>query len=119
MNDDLKNNYKVSIIKMETFDFEKTNSKFSCNISPNIILHIMRINHSVALLYFTDEMCNNINVPEDIVVYACNHQDINIKIIENPIKQCYSLCWTDNYTIEYKKIEILSLNSQRKWNIIS
>jgi phosphate starvation-inducible membrane PsiE len=104
---------------METFDFTKIDNEYMYNMGSNMILHIKRINHSVAILYFTDEMNNKINIPEDIVVYTYYYQDTNIKIIQKPIKQDYHLCWTDNYTIEYKKIQILSLNSQRKWNIMS
>lgn len=104
---------------METFDFTKTDNEYMYNMGSNMILHIKQTNHSVALLYFTDEMSNKINIPEDIVVYTYDYQDTNKKIIQKPIKQDYPLCWTDNYTIEYKEIEFLSLNTQRKWNIIS
>ena len=110
---------------METFDFTNADNEYIYNMGSNMILHIKRSNHSVAVLYFTDEMNNKINIPEDIVVYKdiviCTYDchDTPKKSIQKTIKQDYPLCWTDNYTIEYKKIEILSLNSQRKWNIIS
>ena len=100
---------------MDTFDFTNTDNEYIFNMGSNIILHIKRSNHSVAVLYFTDEMSNKINIPDDIVVYTYT----NKKIIQKAIKQDYPLCWTDNYTIEYKQIQILSINSQRKWNIIS
>ena len=85
----------------------------------NAILHIKWINHSVAVLYFTDDLSNKINIPDGIVVYTYDYRDTNKKIIQKRCNQDYLLCWTDNYTIEYNKIQILSLNSQRKWNIIS
>ena len=105
------------MLKMETFDFTKKDNKYKYNMGSNIILNIKRINHSVAVLYFTDEMSNKINIPDDIVIYTYDYEDTNKKIILKAIKEECPLCWTDNYTIEYKKIEILSINSQRKWNI--
>ena len=104
---------------MEIFDFTKTDNEYTYNMGSNAILHIKRVNHGVAVLYFTDELSNKINIPDGIVVYAFDYQDTIKKIIQKPIKQDYPLCWTDNYTIEYKQIEIVSLNSQRKWKIIS
>ena len=102
---------------METFDFTKTDNEYMYNMGSNMILHIKRTNHSVAVLYFTDEMSNKINIPDGIVVYT--YDDTNKKMIQKAFKQndSFPLCWTDNYTIEYKKIQILSLHSQRKWII--
>lgn len=48
------------------FDFTKTDDEYLYNI----ILHITQMNHSVVMLYFTDEMNNNINIPDGIVVYT-------------------------------------------------
>ena len=104
---------------METFDFTKTDNEYTYNMGSNVILHIKRMNHGVAVLYFTDELSNKINIPDGIVVYAFDYQDTIKKIIQKPIKQDYPLCWTDNYTIEYNQIEIVSTNSERKWKIIS
>ena len=104
---------------METFDLTKTDNEHMYTMSSNMILHIKRMNHGVAVLYFTDNMSNKINIPEDIVVYTYDYQDTNKKIVQKAIQQDYPLCWTDNYTVEYKKIQILSLNTQRAWNIIS
>ena len=104
---------------METFDFTKTDNEYVYPVGSNMILHIKRVNHGVAVLYFTDEMSNKINIPEGIVVYTFDYQDTIKKIKQKPIKQDYALCWTDNYTIEYNQIEIVSTNSERKWKIIS
>jgi hypothetical protein len=46
----------------------------------NMILHIKRLNHSVAILYFTDEKSNKINIPDDILVYTYNYEDTNKKM---------------------------------------
>jgi hypothetical protein len=43
---------------METFDFRTTDNEYMYNMDSNMILHIKRNNHSVAILYFTDEMGN-------------------------------------------------------------
>jgi hypothetical protein len=101
---------------METFDFAKTDNKYLYNISSNMLLHIKRINHNVAILYFTDEMNNKINVPDDIVVYTNDYQNSNKIIIEKLFsftQDYYPLCWTD------KNKKILSLNNQRKWDIVA
>lgn len=103
---------------MSTFDFTKTDNEYIYDMGSNIILHIKRINHSVAALYFTDEVGDKINIPDGIVVYTYDYQSPNKKIIQKAHKQDYPLCWTDNYTIEYNKIIILSLNNQRKWDIV-
>ena len=99
---------------METeFDFTKEFNEFTMNVGSNMILHIVKQTyHSVAVMYFTDEMSKKINIPDGIVVYE--NQEI-----QEPHRQEYHLYWTDNYTIEYKNTEILHLVSQRKWNIIS
>lgn len=105
---------------METeFDFNKTSNEYSCNINSNTILHINRINHSVAVLYFTDVINNKINIPSTIVVYTYDYQNTNKKVVHNSIKQEYMLCWTDDYTIELNKNVLINIKNQRKWNIIS
>ena len=104
---------------METFDFTIMETEYIYSMGSNMVLHIKRINHGVAILYFTDDMNTNINIPNGIVVYTYDYQNTNKKIIQKAIKQDYPLCWTDNYTIEYNKIEILNLQSQRTWNIVS
>lgn len=103
---------------METFDFRKIDNEYLYNISSNVVLHIKRINYGVVILYFTDEVNNKINIPDSVIVYTYDYEDINKKIIQKAIKQDYPLCWTDNYIIEYNKIEILSLHNQRTWNIV-
>ena len=106
---------------METnFDFTKTNNEYIYNINSNIILHINRMNHSVAILYFTDEMGNKINIPNGIVVYTYDYQNKNKKIsLKSSIKKEYLLCWTDDYTIELNKNIVLNIKNQRNWNITS
>jgi hypothetical protein len=63
------------------------------------------------ILYFTDEMNNKIKISDDIVVYTYDFKDKE-KVID--IDNYYLLRWSDNYTIEYKKIELLTFNSQKK-----
>ena len=102
---------------METFDFTNTDNEYIHNMGSNMILHIKRSNHSVAVLYFTDEMSNKINIPDGIVVYTYDYQNIKTKVIHKCIGQAYPLCWTDNYTIELNAVEIIHITNQRKWNI--
>lgn len=104
---------------METrFDFEKYNNEYTHNIDLQTILHIKRISHSVALLYFTDEMNNNTNIPNDIIVYTYDYENNN-KILIKPTMHYFPLCWTDDYTIIQNEKLLLNIRKQRKWNIIS
>lgn len=105
---------------METsFDFNMINNEYKYNINPNTILHINQINNSVAVLYFTDEMNNIINIPSSIVVYTYDYQNKNNKVVHTAIRQEYPLCWTDDYIVELNKNVLLKIKNQRKWNIIS
>ena len=102
-----------------SFDFISHDSEYIYNINSHIILHITRINNGVALLYFTDEDSNKINIPNNIIVYTYDFQDNNKQILLKPIKENYALCWTDNYIIELDKNVLINIKNQRKWNIIS
>jgi len=93
-----------------TFDFTK-HDEYTHTINSSGKLWIKRMSHAVAVLYFTDEMNNKINISDDIVVYTYDFQDKK-KIID--IDNYYLFRWSDNYTIEYKKIELLTFNSQKK-----
>jgi hypothetical protein len=101
-----------------TFDFTTTDNKYIYNMNSTTILLIKRINHSVAVLYFTDKMNNKIDIPDDIVIYTYDYQT-NKKVIQKAIRQDYLLCWTDDYVVELNNIELINIKNQRKWNIIS
>lgn len=101
-----------------TFDFNTYNNEYIHNVDLQTILHIKRISHSVAMLYFTDEMNNKIDIPNDTIVYTYDYENDN-KILIKPITQYFPLCWTDDYTIIINKKILLDIKKQRKWNIIS
>ena len=101
-----------------TFDFTKTENEYIYNINSTTILHIKKINNSVASLWFTDEMSNKINIPNGIIVYTYDYQT-NEKIIQNLNGQDYFLCWTDDYIVELNKNVLINIKNQRKWNITS
>jgi len=102
-----------------TFDFTTTDNEYIYNMDSTTILHVKRINHSVAVLYFTDEMSNKIDIPDNIVIYTYDYQNTNKKVIQKAIRQDYLLCWTDDYVVELNNIELINIKNQRKWNIIS
>ena len=99
------------------FDFTLEESEFDYSIDFNTKLHIKRINHSVAMLYFTDVSGNKISIPGGIVVYTTDYQNIQNKIILKQINKIYYLCWTDNYIIKLNETVLLNINNQRKWSI--
>lgn len=78
---------------------------------------IKRIHHSVAILYFTDEMSNKINIPNGVVVYTSDYQNSEKRVILKPIDESYHLCWTDDYIVELNEIILINIKSQRKWII--
>jgi len=66
---------------METlFDFSTNNCKYRTTLV-NTELHINQINCSVAIMYFTDETGNKINIPNGIQVYTHNYQNPQQSII--------------------------------------
>jgi len=101
-----------------TFDFTTIDNEYMYNMNSTTIIHIKRINNSVAILYFTDEMSNKINIPNDILVYTFDNQT-NKKMIQNASNQYYPLCWTDDYIVELHKNVVINIKNQRKWNITS
>jgi hypothetical protein len=64
-----------------------------------------------------DNMNNNINAPNDVLVYTLDYQ--NNGVLLSPINQSYALCWTDNYIIKLNNNIIINIQNQRKWNINS
>jgi hypothetical protein len=100
-----------------TFDFAMTESEYVCDISSNIKLCIKRINHSVAILYFTDEMSNMINIPDGIIVYTFVYQNTQKRVSIKPANKTYALCWTDDYTVELNNNVLINIKNQRKWVI--
>ena len=102
-----------------SFNFISNDSEYIYNINSHTILHIKQINNGVAVLYFTDEDSNKINIPNNIMVYTYDFEDNNKRLLLNPIRQDYALCWTDNYTVELNKNVLINIKNQRKWNIIS
>jgi hypothetical protein len=90
---------------------------YQCNMDTNVVLHIHQINHSVALVSFTNESNEKIKIPSGLVVYGYDFQTKE-KVVVKPIKQEYVLCWTDDYTIEQNGKIVLDIKNERKWNII-
>lgn len=105
---------------METqFDFTIDDSEYIYNVNSTTNLHINQINKSLAILYFTDVMNAKIQIPNDIVVYTYDYQNIQKKVIHKSIGQAYPLSWSDNYTIELNNVVLVNIINQRKWNIIN
>ena len=83
----------------------------------NVSFCIKRINHSVAILYFIDEMSNKINIPDGLVVYTSDYQNSEKRAILRSIDEYYHLCWTDDYMMELNKQVLLNIKNQRTWII--
>ena len=101
--------------RIKDFDFKSECEYFYDHDNTNVHLYIKRINHSVATLYFIDEMNNKINIPDGVVIYTTDYQNSEKRVNINPIDGYYSLCWTDDYIVELNKKVLINIKSQRKW----
>lgn len=101
------------------FDFSMINNQYTYTINENILLRIKQLSNSIAVLYFTDEIGNKINIPTGLVVYTYDFQNTEKKIIKQLFIQDYTLCWTNNYIIELHGNIVIDIKSQRCWNIVS
>ena len=101
--------YAYQVIMETTFDFTTALNKYTLNMDSTTILQIITISNSVAMLYFTDERGKKINIPNGIVIYQYDYENVNKKITLNHINHYYPLCWTENYTIEFNTHVLLAL----------
>lgn len=100
------------------FNFTEPSSEYIYEISPTIIIHLYRSNNAVAILEFTDENNNKINIPSGLVIYTKNYQN-GKKIVEKPFADnIYALCWTDDYMIELNNKLLFEIKNKRNWEII-
>jgi len=101
-----------------TFCFITTGTEYVYDVAPNIVLHLHKNNHSVAILEFTDKMNNKINIPEGMHIYNKEHQT-NQHVLHKPIgnTNMYGLCWTDDYAVEYNNNLILNIKHNKSWDI--
>jgi hypothetical protein len=101
------------------FDFATT-EKYSYKLKEDVMFHLEKSTESVARLYFTDENNTQIDKPQIFHVRSYKHDGESLTFtIEKPINNNYFLCWTDSYSITYDQKEILTIDSQRTWNIHS
>ena len=101
-----------------TFSFTTLGSEYRQPISSNVILHLYRSNHALAIVDFIDGVGNQIPIPTGFMIYTKdfhNNQYVKLKSIGN----LYALCWTDDYTMELNKEPVLELRNYRNWNITS
>ena len=99
-----------------SFDFFKQEQQYSYEISPETILHIDRVSHSAACMYFTDNKGHKIAIPENVSVYTFDYQNTKRRVSLEPIYGAYMLCWTENYEIEWNGEIKMVCKSQRKWD---
>ena len=99
-----------------TFSFTTPDCEYIHKISPSVVLHLYRTNHAVAILYFTDEMNNRINIPRGLVISSKDFQT-NKQTIQKPMEDIYALCWTDDYVVEFNDKLVLDIKNKRVWDI--
>ena len=102
------------------FHFSNENNAYIHEIRPELLLHIVRISHSVASLTFTDEYNNKVPIPNEIKVYTFDFTKTQSKVILRPsLNNDYALCWTDNYTVEWNDEIVVNIKNKRSWKITS
>lgn len=95
-------------------DQNNIQNEYYTYIDSDLILHIENISNTVAMLYFTDDMENEIPIPKGLFVYS---RDTNLTI-QSPYKnKQFVLCWANNYVVKFNGETILIINSPRIWDI--
>lgn len=97
------------------FNFSNVNTqKEKFFINENINMYIERLSHAIAKMYFVDKNDRLIDIPAEISVFTPHRVKVN------PVHtNYYTLCWTDNYDIMFENSKILSIETQRYWNIMT
>lgn len=101
----------------KTIDFLKEDQEqIKVNIEENLFVNIIKISHSVAQMYFSDENDKKL-WKDDIKVYTFDFENKKRRVIHEPINKDYLLCWTENYDIELNNEIKMKIKSQRKMEI--
>lgn len=113
------------------FNFTKLKQHYKYTVDSQLILHIKNVSDSLAYLYFTDENNNNIDIPNNIILYSVNENDDKIvsrSYVSSKIPEVnrppfdgmfYYMDCTDYFEITYNDIIILTLNPTDSWEIVS
>jgi hypothetical protein len=103
------------------FDFNNEEKQlFLEYINEDILLNIGRLNVYSAILYFTNDMFNLINIPSNLVIYEYeNEKKYNKKkVLKMANTQTFLLHCNNNYIIEYNEITF-NIKSNITWDISS
>ena len=98
---------------MNKLFFFKTDEYTSCDITAQIKLHIKGVNSHYAVLYFTDNLSNKIDIPPEIIV-CTDYEHFGVTRSTN---QEYKLPFTDGYIIKWNEHIIIRIQNHRHWNI--
>jgi len=103
------------------FPFSQTNNAeflYSLNPKSTIILHIKGMNYSSASLYFTNEMNEKINIPDEheFIVYR-RYSENELQIINPKKNNMYKLHNNRDYDIIWNDENILNIRNERTWTI--
>ena len=102
--------------KTLTFDFKKK-EHIELAIEDDIVLHLVQVENSYCILYFTKGNTSEVIRPADIVIYESIFNDKHIISHPKPVTKYYYLNWTENYLVKYKSEVILNMYNSRVWEI--
>lgn len=96
-----------------TFNFSNRTMEYIYSIHPKseIFLHIKRKNNSISSLYFTNQVNEKIDIPDNFIVYQ------NKKIIQPNETEDFTLFWRKNYDIVYNGETLFNIRNERQWTI--
>ena len=99
---------------METmFNFSNKDTEFIYSLHPKskIILHIKRKNNSSAILFFTNQINNDIDIPSEFFIYHNN------QVLKPTHKYSYTLYWNKNYDVVYNGETLYNIRKEKTWTI--
>ena len=97
-----------------TFNFSNLHTEFIYSLHPKseIILHIKRKNNSSARLFFTNQLNEKINIPQEFIIFQ-NHEIV----FPNEQNNAYILYSRKNYDIMYNGETLYNIRNERTWTI--
>ena len=91
-------------------------SHFIHKIDEHINIHIERYSNSVSQLYFSDEANARIPIPPKLLIITKDHAT-SMRMVAEPIRDMYALCFTEEYDVMYKGATVLSMKPLRGWSL--
>jgi len=95
--------------------FSFRNDNIHCiHLGQGLFLRIERASFAIARVYFVDENCASVDIPEGLEIRD-NTNNVPVQPLVGT--QQFVLAWSDNYSILYRGQYVVDLNTQRQWSL--